>query len=256
MSLNNKTETQEMTLPEKIETVRLLALFPSLSLMVLSRRRLGYRMVRPTWLACMFILLVALGGVAGPSMGGSYLVLFGFLMLGLGLFQRWQRWREIVSGVRWFTYSTGISFLEVLPLPVYLKQFQRIQRFVEPILGYIVGLLVFLLLSRALGVWLLIASAALTIFEQSCFEKQMDRDLDMLDGLFMSEVQAETLDVFSKNAEDTDGGHARMPSIEESAGIPVGMAPDLQKQIARRRKRAVAADNLASSSTGNSSAVA
>jgi hypothetical protein len=117
-------------------------------------------------------------------------------MLGLGLFQRWQRWQELVSGERWHTYSPGISYLEALPLPPFFRSHGRVGRFLDPAAVAIVALLVGIILSHALGVWLLFCAFFLYVHEQDAYQAQLNRDLDTLDGLVSAEVQAETVPAF------------------------------------------------------------
>lgn len=77
--------------------------------------------------------------------------------------------------------------------------------------------------------------------EQDAYQAQLNRDLDTLDGLVAAEVQAETVKHFEgKQPEE-------QRSIEETAGIPTGLAPDIHRQVELRRakQRKPAPDNLA-----------
>ncbi|HWY31926.1 MAG TPA: hypothetical protein VNX46_14295 [Candidatus Acidoferrum sp.] len=76
--------------------------------------------------------------------------------------------------------------------------------------------------------------------EQTLFEKQLDRDFDILDGLVAAEVQGETLEHFSGEQPE-----AKERGIEETGGIPTGVAFDIHRQIERRRAKQTADDEKA-----------
>lgn len=87
----------------------------------------------------------------------------------------------------------------------------------------------------ALARWIAFSSIALFIYEQTVYEKQLDRDLDVLDSLIAAEVQGETVEHFS-------GGQAEATerSIQETGGIPTGVAFDIHRQIEHRRAKQTA----------------
>jgi hypothetical protein len=240
---------EDMTIPEKMELVRTLSLFPAITVMVFIRRKLGFRMMKPTWLVVLTIIMllipVLFSAVAQPF--GFLMVIYALSMLGLGLFQRWQRWKELCNGERWHTFSPGISYLETLPLPPFFKSHRRVNRFLDPALVAIVALLVGLLLSHGLGIWLMFSALFLCVYEQNLYDKQLANDLDTLDGLVAAEVQAETVKHF-----DGKQPEEQQRSLEETAGIPTGLAPDIHRQVElRRAKRAAAPDNLAKDAPDN-----
>jgi hypothetical protein len=67
------------------------------------------------------------------------------------------------------------------------------------------------------------------------YERQLDRDLDVLDGMIAAEVQAETVEYFSGERPEQ-----RERSIQETSGIPTGVAFDLHKQIEKLRAKQTA----------------
>jgi len=155
--------------------------------------------------------------------------------------QRYRRWKELCNGERWHTMSPGISYLELLPLPPILRAHRRIYRFLDPAAVFVFSMFFGMFISRPLAQWFAISSFALFIFEQTLFEKQLDRDLDILDGLVVAEVQAETV----KHFEGPQPGEQER-TLEETAGIPTGVAFDIHRQIEIRRakERAAAPVNL------------
>ena len=61
---------------------------------------------------------------------------------------------------------TGISWLELLPLPAFLHCERRVYRFLDPLACYPTGGLVWLLRSWGLALWIIFARLALGIWEQ------------------------------------------------------------------------------------------
>jgi hypothetical protein len=100
----------------------------------------------------------------------------------------------------------------------------------------LVGFFIAVLLSHALGLWIMLSALFLHVFEQDTYERQVNRDLDILDGMFVSEIQAEVVDHFSQKQPEE-----RRLTLEETAGIPTGLAPDIHKQIELRRAKHAAA---------------
>jgi hypothetical protein len=236
-----------MTIRQKMDFVRAVSIYPALTVMVFIRRKIGFRMVKPTWLVILTVLmllgLVFFSGFARPF--PFLVVLYALSMLGLGLFQRWKRWGDLCGGVRWHTYSPGVSYLERLPLPDFFRSNSRVNRFLDPAAVALVGVPI-AFLSLGLGLWIIFAALFLYVYEQSAYDHALARDLDTLDGLIASEVQAETVKHFEQPQPEQ-----KQRSIEETAGIPTGLAPDIQLQIELRRakKRKTAPDNIVPEAT-------
>lgn len=234
---------EEMTWLQRIDLIRTLSLFPAITVMVFIRRRIGFRMVRPAWIgflaAIMLVVPAVAHQVAQPF--AALMMAYALAMLGLGLWQRRQQWKALCSGQRWHTYSPGISYLESLPLPLFFRSHGRVRRFLDPAAVGIVALLVGLLLSHGLGVWLMFSAFFLYVYEQNLYEKQLAQSLDTLDGLVVAEVQDETVKFFEGNPSEE-----QHRTLEETAGIPTGLAPDIARHVeTRRAKRKTAPDNLA-----------
>ena len=144
-------------------------------------------------------------------------------------------------GVRWHTFCVGISYLELIPWPPIIASHRRVYRYIEPVACFLVGLLVSGIISRPLGIWIMFSSLALSVFEQTLFEKHLERDLDILDGLISAEVQGETAKFF-----DGPQPGEKQRTLEDTAGIPTGVAPDIHRQVEIRRAKLAKAppDNL------------
>ena len=233
---------EELPWLEQVDLFRRLSLFPAITVMVFIRRKIGFRVMNPTWLIILTIIIFIFPDLPGglPSPTDGLMKFYALVMLALGLFHRSRRWRELCRGERWHTYSPGISILEFLPLPGFLKSNRRVNRFLDPALVVIIGLII-LALSKPLGIWIIFSAFFLYVYEQNLYEKQLARDLDILDGMVAAEVQEETVKLFEGKLTE----NIQRP-LAETAGIPTGLAPDIHKQIQlRRAKRTPPPDNLA-----------
>jgi hypothetical protein len=229
---------QELTLSEKMKVVQYLAIFPAISIMVFIRRKIGFRMLKPSRLIGIAMVLTFIDGLF-ETFGHPLGVLFTefiWAVVGFGLFQRFRRWRELCRGEHWHTLSPGISYLEQLPLPGFLVNHRRLYRFVEPALCFGAAMLIGIFFSQPLARWIAFASICLFIYEQTLYEKQLDRDLDILDGLVAAEVQSEVVEYFKG-----DESEVKERTLQNTAGIPTGVAFDIHKQIERLRAKQAAA---------------
>jgi hypothetical protein len=155
------------------------------------------------------------------------LILFALAFFAWAHIQRWQRWHDICNGVRWHSRTRGVSYLA--PFLGGILNESQIVRFADPLLCALVGLLC-TTISRALGVWIFFAAIALYIVEDAVFQRQLDQMLDQLDGMVDGEVAQTVQEHF------TQGTASQKPlSLEQTAGIPTAIAPDLAARIAERR---------------------
>jgi hypothetical protein len=237
---------QDLTLADKMKIIQWLAIFPAITIMVFMRRKVGFRMLKPSRLITMAMLLWFINGVCNINFlifkpAGFIFAEFPLLMLLMAFLERSRRWRELCRGERWHTLSPGLSYFELLPLPAFLTAHRRIYRFLDPAACFIFSMFFGVVFSEPLARWIAFSSFALFIYEQTLFEKQLDRDLDILDGLVAAEVQTETVEHFTGEQPDV-----KQRSLQQTAGIPTGVAFDIHRQIAmlRAKKAAAEADNL------------
>jgi hypothetical protein len=229
---------EDMSWFEKMDLVRAISKFPAITVMVFIRRRIGFRLMNPIWLLVMTIIMIVVPAVLAPAAKpfGFLMVVFAFAMLGLGMFQRWKRWHELCHGDHWHTYSAGISYLEYLPLPAYFRAHYRINRFLDPVTVLIAGLLIALFLSHGLGLWIMFSALSLFVFEQDVYEMSLNHDLDILDGMSVSKAQAALVKFF-----EGQGPQDRQLTVEDTAGVPTGLAPDIHRRVEILRAEQAAA---------------
>jgi hypothetical protein len=238
---------EDMSWLEKLDLLRKFSKFPAITVMVFIRRRIGFRMLNPTWLIVMWVIMLVVPALFAPAAKpfGFFMVAYAFAMLGLGIFQRRQRWKELCGHVHWYTYSTGISWLEGVRLPQSLKSNPHVTRFLDPVAGFfqshyrihrildpaatiLAGILIALFVSHGLGLWIIFSGFFLYVFEQDVYERSINHDLDILDGMYISELQAKVVDAFKTK---TPQEQQKSPNMDETSGIPTGLAPDLHMKV-------------------------
>ncbi len=159
--------------------------FPALTLMVITRRDIGYRLLNPLILIAVFGLLAVVTIVATPGNEAAnpmHLLIFCGVGFFNGLAQRIRRWRDVNRGVASHSYYIGSSPFDFRWLPYFVRRNRRVSRYLEPALWAGIGLALFPY-SRALAVWLVFAAFCLKGFEDQVFRRERNRDLDLGDNI-------------------------------------------------------------------------
>jgi hypothetical protein len=211
------------------ENSKWLMRYPAMTVMVFLRRDIGYRLLSPVPMIVMTSILMLVAAIIppdNPDAHPEWLFWFAMISLFLATCQRTKRWREFKKGVLQHTYYIGTSPFDYRWLPQFCRRFRRMARFADPFFCIFAGL-VLLPESTALGFWLMIAGAALRIFEDVVFQKELNRDFDILDSVITSEVHSNTVETFDDSAPNT-------PQSSTNA-IPTGLAPDIEAHIRKRR---------------------
>ncbi len=237
---------QPLSIEQKIQIGANIAFSIAFPVMVLLRRKMGYRFIsQPRLLIAALIFWIAATFVSIPTETASYysgastaapatgpsariwlVFLFTFAFLVWGFVQRWLRWQDIKKGVSWHSRSRGISWFAFLPFNDSI-----VKRFVDPLVVFLVGLIFTLTgLQPLLGVYLIVAGVMLFVWESFDYEQSINLMLDQLDALVDSEV-------ISANVEYYTQPNPKQRPLDETAGIPTGVAPDLQAAIDRRAAR-------------------
>lgn len=216
-----------------------LLFMPALTLMVFMRRRIGLRTLKPQTLVCAVMVLYLYSGFGVALMGGTkadmhVVQAFDVAFAILAIAHYLRSWREFNRGVRLHSYSSGISHIEVQNrLPAFFKSHRRIYRMVDPFVCMIIGLYV-MPLSPALGLWIVLSSFSLRVFEQARYEAALRREFEIVDGLTEAEYQQLIVEFFS--GRPTKAPQKKRSGDALSNGIPTGLAPDIEAHIAKRRK--------------------
>lgn len=219
-----------MSLGEKTDFVRKLMAFPALSVMVFLRRDLGYRILNPAWLIGVTLVEIVIASLNRPTSANSLngLLAFALATFGIGMIQRFKRWREIAKGVRQHSFYIGTSDFDFRWLPASLRRNRRIARTIDPLFCIIAGLIA-RQYAPALGFWLVFAGVCLAGFEADVHRRELDRKLDLVDGLIGSEFQGDIVEQFDEAPDSR--------SQQPNSGVASGMADDIHENLRRRKSR-------------------
>lgn len=254
MSFEFAWDLMAMPKKAKLALTRKVTILPALTVMIFLRSKLGYRMVTPSYLLIMSLFLVLFPKimVSLPYSSYSYKVtaeinkevtimaVFVVAMIGLSLVNRWQRKNDFKQGNLWHTYSEGISrFSGFLPINESLCN-----RFVDPVFCLSVGIFTIYTISLFLGYWLVFAAFCLFHWEGATNEARMDNLLDQLDAYCDSEAHEKSMSHFT-DKKDKQGETPPPLSRNQTAGVPTGLAPDIEASLQRRKNRKPPPDDLA-----------
>jgi len=203
--------------------------FPALTLMGLSRRDVGYRLLNPLLHIAVDGSLALVGILAEPGhedVRPIDLLIFALLSFCAGLAQRIHRWWELNAAVRQHSFYIGTSPFNFRWLPKIFRRNRRMARFIDPIFWFLIGLALFPF-SRVLACYLMFAAFCLRTYEYIIHQRERNLDLDAVDGLINAELQGETVEQF-ENVQDT------RPQ-QQATGIPTGLGQDVREHIKRRK---------------------
>ncbi len=216
---------------QKVENAQWWMMYPALTVMVFIRRDMGYRFLNPKHLLSVTGPLAIFSALVGPTHPGTNpqdLFWFAVLSLSLGLAQRGKRWKELKAGSVQHSYYIGSSPFDYRWLPDWCRRDRRMARIFDPIFCAGIGVWVFPS-SSVLSYWLMFAAVSLRGYEHAVYRKELNRDMDIIDSLIISQVHSKTVEHFE--------GPPQSQPQQPSAGIPTGLAPDIQEQIKRRKSQ-------------------
>ena len=225
---------------------------PAMSVMVFTRHRLGIRQIslNRQILAAGFLLFVAIffdygkGSIfaarympqSQPSFGA--VGWFVFASFAMATWQKRDFKKRLSRGDFWHSYSMGISWLEyALPM-----RGEWVRQYVEPFLVMFIGMMFSAKVSGFLGWWIFMAGIGISICEGWAMEQQFKMLLNTIDQI--CEGEAQLINHAAINEAKNEFQSPR-PRLEQSAGIPTGLAPDIEAQIQKRRARKPITEDLA-----------
>jgi hypothetical protein len=207
------------------ELAQKLVRFPALTVMVILRRDIGFRMLNPFVLFATCIVLTVLASLASqgnPSARPNDLLIFLGLVFLNGLAQFIRRWWQLThGGLLQHSYYIGSSPFAFKWLPNFIRENRRAARFLDPIFCAAIG---FLLLpySHTLAAYLIFAGLCLRAYEYTVWSKEQHRDLDMIDSLIVSGHQTQVVEQAASS-----------PPIQSKpqSGVPTGLGADIQTKL-------------------------
>ena len=205
--------------------------YPALTLMLVSRRDIGYRLLNPFKLIAVTGLLAVIAILSMPNNEAARpidLLIFAFVAFLSGLAQRIRRWWDLNRNVQGHSYYIGSSAFDFQFLPDFVRRNRRAARYLDPIIFALIGVAL-LPYSRALATFLVFSAFCLKGSEDLVFRNHRNRQLDLSDSIFIAEQQLKTLEQMEQTQD--------APQHQPDAGIPTGLAEDIQGHIIISVKR-------------------
>lgn len=223
---------------------------PALSVMVFTRHSIGIRQISLFRQIAASAFLLIFSGYSRLNLAfssrlpsdDSFTVMLAFViaMLAAGSLQKRAYKKRLAEGDLWYSYSMGISRLT----PLLPRHEEWVRRIVEPALVIFIGLMVMNNLSYLLGFWLFMGGVGISLWETYAFEQQFNRILDTVDQECISAAEKSEAEEI-KAAQKQYTTQTERKSIMETAGIPTGIAPDIEIQIQKRRNRRQPTEDMA-----------
>jgi hypothetical protein len=224
-------QTNNLSYWQRMENAQWWMMYPALTVMVFLRRDMGYRLLKPQHIFTVNGILLAISVLIRPpnaQAGPEALLGFALLSFILGSGQRGKRWKEMKAGVVQHSYYIGTSPFDYRWLPDWCRRDRRMARFVDPLVCGLIGLACWPV-SIMLCYWLMFAAVCLRGYEDAVHRKELNRDMDMIDSLLISQAHEKTVEQF----EDSPAPQPQQTTI----GVPTGLAPDIQQHIERRKSK-------------------
>lgn len=159
--------------------------------------------------------------------GRGWLGIFAMLSLFLAGRQVALRQRELRQGITWHSYHRGISVFSSLRR----GHAGTWERFGDPLICIVLGAIIWHFLSPPLGGWLIFSGLALRAVESMLHKRNVERNLDAIDGTIDSQTLSEVVEQFEQHPTTTK--HTR-GDVEI---LHTALSPDVEALIARRKKR-------------------
>ncbi len=155
-------------------------------------------------------------------------------------------WRRKKKGVRWHSRYAGTSyeFWKLLPFKQYTIQF-----YFEPLLVFLLGVLISNLTNDALGGWLMFSALCLAITGQIDAARYRNQVLDVMDSQIESEQLNATV-VEMKDPSQTEGFYVPVSLNNYSPAQRVGFA-DAMRRIDPKLRDIMSGNQQSSSPTPN-----
>lgn len=226
-----RQDSEQLSLNDQTRMLQALVFYPALTLIVTTRENVGYRLVTSPGAGITFLVMLFVAASCPRESRPIFLYIYtGFYLVGC-VYQRLRRWWEFRKGIPAYSYSIGSTGFRRLPrlLPRFVARHRLIERFFEPLLFAGLGWFFFASVSTALGGWILFSSVCLLVTEAVVHQKEIAREMDMVDGMVVSEIQSENVERFSPPPGAVSHG-------SDDSAIPTGMSRDLQDRIRAKRK--------------------
>jgi hypothetical protein len=238
--MKNQQTSQQLPTFTLFDSKRIMQFFASIVAipwLMLIHTKVGIRTYKSSRLIGLAMFLMFLSGLANINLlffhpaGALFDELPWAILIG-GFIIRRRRWQELSRGEFCHSYSTGISYLEKLPLPAFLRSHRKIYTVVEPVLCFIASMIFGIFVSVAVARFFALSAVALAIYQQALYDAKLEADLDKLDLLIQSEVDSETVKIFTDSQSNQEERF-----FDNSTGTSTGVDINLSRQIEKLRAK-------------------
>jgi hypothetical protein len=201
----------------------------SLFVIPLLRWDVGFRLLNPLRLLAVNGVVAVLAVLYQPGNEEACplaLALFAVVSFCAGIGQWIHRWLQLRQPGHQHSEYIGSSIFRFRFLPAFLHRQRRIERFIDSLACILAGLIVWPL-SPALAGYLGFAGFCLRAYEYQIFERELNRDLDLADGLRMAEYQSSVVEHY-------EGTPAANQPASRSR-LATGIGDDLRAQVKRNK---------------------
>lgn len=200
---------------------------PAAPIMTLLNNKVGLRRAKLTYVLIPSALMLA----PGIATSNIPLIVGGLVVGGVGYAQNWRAWRAICEGKGWHTFSDGKPWISYLRLPSFLYKEERIERFVNPAIGYALSAVISAVpVARPLAGLLALSTVFLALHAQLSYDWRLDRVLDGHDA----QEDALAMNAWLKQLRDQKKG-IRPANNGSGQPLPTGIGGDIRGQIEKRR---------------------
>lgn len=227
-----------MSIFEKFEMFQALMLFPAMTVIPVTRFKVGVRSLKDIYIYPPVPLMAAIGYNLTPY---HALTIYGGVVVAASYLQRGDWWKDFRKGKLRHTRSLGESPIEYLikylpaPVAAWLIADNKVARWIDPIILMIVGIGI-AHFNPVFGAWIAFAALSLRIFEEFRWGKSLDTVMDILDNALEGRNNKEVMQYIQRS--DKPGTPPQPP-------IPVkSVLDDMADHVERMKREAEARREL------------
>lgn len=232
--MNNENQKQPFLFPN-LEIVKHTAGLIAIPIYAVLHSMCGYRFSKAT-IPLINAVALTVFGILCPEFIKPFpcvFFLFPWAVVVAGCVQRQKRWRELQRRQTWHSYCDGISYIShpSIRWPEWLRRESRLVRFVEPLIVLVIGGLIGLLVSRALGLYLIVVAACMATFQGAIYDKWINDLLDALDN----QIRGESMSLALRALDPKNAGRPAPTIMDFQGHVPPSISAELIEIINMKR---------------------
>ena len=226
---SQQPQPEKMPFKQKVEVVEYLAQCACLPVIAITRWDVGYRILNPLHLICTTLALLMISGlIQDQTKRPIDLAVFAVFTFIAAFCQKFIRWLQI-GKVPQHTYYPGTSCLSFHWLPEFMTRNRRIERFIDPLAIFGIGLIIYQG-SPALGMWIMVSSLCIRLYEYGIRQYWLHTGLDVADNTFKAESMSALAERYTTPA-------AQNRQQSPAGDLATGLGDDIQHKIKGRKAK-------------------